>query len=179
MKNEVKKIIEIVYVKKNYEFFVNKCNTMIELPDAVTAFANGSGFNILEFHENLEPSKKWCIKLNEFQLGEFRVSYRTNVEISKIGPFFYIQHEFSVPNRDEKSIEPTLDGFGSQPYTMEQASLYDKIVTELTSLGYLELSYNEMNEVVNFDFEKKVESIYGEQLTVEGLMFHDIMEISI
>lgn len=178
MKSEVMKIIEKVYVKKNYEFFVNKCKTTIKLPDAITSFLKGNGFDILEFHENLEASKKWCIKFKEFQLGEFKVSYCTTIEISKIERLFYIQHEFSVPNMDDKKIEPLLEGFGSHPYTTEQASVYDKIIVELIKLGYLELSYKEMNEVVNLDFEKKLESIYGEQPTIEGLIFHDIMDIN-
>lgn len=178
MNNEIMSIIKTVYLKKDYEFFIRKCKEVINLPHEITTYLGSCGFDVIEFHEICEPSKKWCIKLGDFRKDEFKVSYCTNLEVSKIGPFFYVQHEFAVPNLDERRIEQTLDGFSSQPYSMEQASLYDKIVEEFTNLGYYELSYREMNEVVNIDFDRNLESIYGEQLTVEALLFHDILELS-
>lgn len=178
MIDEIKSIIERVYENKDYKFYGKKCKDVINLPESIVSYVENRSYKVIDFYEVNEASKKWSFKLKDFELGEFKVSYKTSLEISKIGPFFYIQHEFSVYNLDTDKIQQTLDGFDSEPFTKEQASLYDKIKVVLNRMGYIELSYMEMNEVVLENIQSHHESIYGNQLTVEGLIFHNVLDIS-
>ena len=163
---------------KNYKLFVSKCNEGLRLPEELDNYIKDQGCKLIEIFDNQNPSRRWYCYFSDFIKGEFKVSYKTMFEISKIAPLFYVQHEFEVENKDYKKLNPVLDGFDSQPYTKEQAMLYDEIVLVLSKYGYKELSFAEMNEVVGDIKMPEDVSVFGPQVTVEHLLFNDVLDLN-
>lgn len=178
MLNVVEDTIKRIYGKKDYKFFVTKCNEELELPKELDSYIKEQGYKLIGIFDNQSPSRRWYCYFSDFVKGEFKVTYKTMFEISKIAPLFYIQHEFEVENKDNNKINPVLDGFDSQPYTMEQAELNDEIMSVLSKYGYKELSFSEMNEVVVDIKMPEDVSVFGPQVTVEHLLFNDVLDLS-
>ena len=64
-----------------------------------------------------------------------------------------------------------------EPYIKEQYDFYDRISKSLVSIGYSEISYAELTEVVyGVSFPEGVK-IFGPQVTVEYALFHDLLEL--
>jgi hypothetical protein len=178
MLNVVEDTINRIYRKKDYKFFVTKCNEELELPKELDNYIKEQGYKLIGIFDNQGPSRRWYCYFNDFVKGEFKVSYKTMFEISKIAPLFYMQHEFEVENKDNNKINVVLDGFDSQPYTREQAELNDEIISVLSNYGYKELSFSQMNEaVVDIKMPEDV-SVFGPQVTVEHLLFNDVLDLS-
>lgn len=174
----VKDTINRIYRSKDYEYFIDKCNEELTLPEELGRFISEKGYKLINIKDNKNPSRRWYCYFNEFTKGEFKVSYKTMFEISKIAPLFYVQHEFEVENKDDNKISPVLDGFDSQPYIKDQEVLYDKIASVLGKYGYIELSFAELNEVVG-DIKMPDEVVvFGPQITVEHLLFKDVLDLS-
>lgn len=178
MLNVVDDTINRIYRKKDYKFFVSKCCEELELPKELDNYIKEQSYKLIGIIDNQNPSRRWYCYFNDFVKGEFRVSYKTMFEISKIAPLFYIQHEFEVENIDYNKINPVLDGFDSQPYTKEQATFYDETVSVLSKYGYKELSFTEMNEVVEDIKMPEDVNVFGPQVTVEHLLFNDVLDLS-
>jgi len=178
MLNVVEDTIKRIYRKKDYKFFVTKCNEELVLPKELDNYIKEQGYKLIGIFDNQSPSRRWYCYFSDFVKGEFKVSYKTMFEISKIAPLFYIQHEFEVENKDNNKINPVLDGFDSRPYTREQAELNDEIISVLSKYGYKELSFSEMNEVVVDIKMPEDVSVFGPQVTVEHLLFNDVLDLS-
>lgn len=174
MKSLIKNTINNIYFNKDKEFFVTNCTKKTELPEAFNLLLSSNEINVIEGREGNFPSKKFYIEYEPFVKGEFRVIYKTIIQISKIIPVFYTQHEFEVDNKDENSMGSSLSGFDGQPYTKKQYDFQVKLSEILNKAGFTELTYPEINEVVcGLDFPEGV-SIFGPQVTVEQALFNDV-----
>ena len=123
------------------------------------------------------PSKKWVIEYKEITDVKFSVSFQSILNISKLVPVYYIQHQFQVNIDDESIITPVLDGYDYEPYTKEQEKFRDGIRDSLFKIGYSELSVLELDEVIaDLEFSKDVK-IFGPQVTVEHALFIDILDL--
>ena len=132
---------------------------------------------MIEGEDTDSPSRYWRVDFQDYKNGELEISYDTEFQISKVAPLFYIQHEFSVDHKNKNRVDPSLDGFCGSAYTKEQFELDDKIRTILIKKGYHELSLFDMDEAVEgFKMPEGV-TIFGHNVTVELLLFVDILNI--
>lgn len=173
----IRKVINQIYLREDYEFFRKKCLETITLPAGFDDLLRKSSKVIRINLGNSNPSEEWHIHFGKVIKGEFSVSYRTGIKVSKIVPAFYIQHEFEVSNKDEERMGPILDGFSNEAYCKRQYELHEKINQCLVNSGYLELSYAEMSEVICDVKIPEDRRIFGSQLTVETAIFRDIYEL--
>ena len=169
--------IDRIYKKADHEFFRNSCKKQIELFKGLKDYIELQGLVLMDMYDNECPSKTWYIRFRDYIKGEFKVSYKTMLQVSKIAPLFYVQHEFSVENKDENSMTPELDGFDGQPYTKGQLELYNKICAILGEKRYRELTYSETTEVVEGLNMPENVTVFGSQVTVESLLFRDVFDI--
>lgn len=174
----VREVVESIYHQEDKLGYLLGCRMKIELPSELMIFLSNHNIN-LQPHNigDVWPSCKWTFNHEDYSKGEFRVSYSSVLMVSKLAPLFYLHHEFQVDNKDEQKMSPTLDGFDEQPYTQTQAELESIIKESFSKLGYEQLSYREMNEVVQeIRFGDDVD-FFGSQVTVEYALFHDVLEI--
>lgn len=177
MLEEISQLIDKIYRKKNYYILRNVCNTHLDLLNELKDYFKTKGLTSTEICDKGLPSKTWYIQLDNYEKGDFKVCYKTVLEISKLLPVFYIQHEFSVENKDINRLSPFLDGFDGQAYTKGQAELEDKICFLLHEKGYKKLEYSEINEVVEGIEMPEDITIFGSQVTVESILFRDVLDI--
>ncbi|MBC1475416.1 hypothetical protein HB852_12410 [Listeria grandensis] len=164
-----------VYKNKDYEFFKKKSEEeLVILDDLVKLIDIG---DVIVGAQEVEPSVRVYIDYPNFKKGEMEVSYSTSIDISKIIPVYYVQHEFAVENIDENRMGPVLDGFDGQPYIINQANLYDKVSSFLNKNGYFELSYAEMNIAIPSIKMPEDIWLFGPQFTVRTCLFNDILNI--
>lgn len=174
MKDIVRDIINMIYFNKDKNFFVINCTKKLELPEEFSLLLNDNEIKVIEGMEEAFPAKKFYVEYEPFAKRDFRVEYKTIIQISKIIPIFYIQHEFEVDNKDENSMGSSLTGFDGQPYTKKQYDFQEKILEILNKAGFTELSYSEINEVVcGLEFPEEV-NLFGPQVTVEHVLFNDV-----
>ncbi len=166
------------YKEKDKEEFKALCKKPLELFEELEHYIEAQGLkSFWGPDDTCYPSKKWYVDLPDYKKGEFEVSYTTRLQISKVAPLFYIQHGFSVINKDEDKMTPVLRDADNQPYTKKQYALHDKISAVLAPKGYTELSYADMEETVEgFKMPEGV-TIFGHNVTVELLLFVDLYNI--
>lgn len=175
MNDSLKEIIDKIYFNKEYEYLKDKCKVEIHLPKEIEFTAKLLNLNIIEYLGEVIPAKKWTFKYPEVIKGEFEASFSTTLLISKIAPFYYMQHEFEVENKDENKLAPTLDGFDGQPYIRSQYVFQEQVNEVLGNKRYFKLSYAEITEVISeLSFSEGV-TIFGSQVTVEHAIFHDLL----
>ncbi|MCM2997179.1 hypothetical protein M3647_06825 [Paenibacillus cellulositrophicus] len=178
MNNLVREVVESFYHHEDKLGYLLRCQSTIELPSVLMSFLNNNNIKLQPFNTgDVWPSCKWIFIHENYCKGEFRVSYSSVLMVSKLAPLYYLHHEFQVDNKDEQKMSPTLDGFDEQPYTRTQAELESIIEESFKKLGYEQLSYKEMNEVLQgIQFGDDV-GFFGQQVTVEYALFHDVLEI--
>ncbi len=173
----IAKAIDQFYRKRDYCSFKAGCKKQLKLFEELRHYIEVHGFGLIEGFDKNSPSKDWYINFDCYKKGEFEVSYKTKLQVSKVIPLFYVQHEFAVENKDEDRMTPKLRDSDNQPYTKRQAALHDKISTILVNQGYCELGYADITEVVaGFKMPNGI-TIFGPNVTVEHLFFVDIFDI--
>jgi len=173
----IREVINQIYLKEDYEYFREKCFREINLPEKFYHLLKKSSKVIRVNLGNSYPSVEWQVHFGKVTKGEFSVSYRTGVKVSKIVPVFYIQHDFEVLNIDEERMGPVLDGFSNEAYCKRQYEVHEEIKQCLVDNGYLELSFADMSEVICDMKIPDDRRIFGSQLTVETAIFRDIYEL--
>lgn len=176
MNKLTKKCIDRVYVKKDYNYFRDKCNKtpsyLGELEELVYSMC--IKFDIYCMED--EPAIEIWFDYEKYSEDRFIVEYRTLLKISKVADLFVFQHEFCVANRDPNRMTPVLDGFAEEPYNFSQNKLENMLTDFLECKNLVKLRLSEMDEVImNFDIPMK--SIFGEQMTVENALFRDLYGI--
>lgn len=177
MENFVLDVIDHIYRKKDHDFFRDRCKTECKILNDVVSISKKGNLNVIVESIGIEPSIRLYIRYAEFKRNGLEIEYKTIIDISKIVPVYYFQHDFAVKTSDENSMTSVLDGFDSQPYTFTQYDKYEEISKLLNDNGYIELSYAEMNTVVpDIEMPNDV-SIFGPQLTIETCLFRDVLNI--
>ncbi|MBC2003281.1 hypothetical protein HCA78_05825 [Listeria booriae] len=177
MEKFITEAIDRIYIKKEYDFFRERCKSKLTFLDEFISLIESQNVSFTIQDLDSEPAVRLYIKYPKFEKGELKIIYKTIIDISKIVPIYYVQHEFEVDNIDEMRMSPVLDGFDGQPYTIGQADLYDRTVEFMNNNGYVEVSYTEMNIVIPYIEMPKDVSIFGPQFTVEICLFNDILNI--
>jgi hypothetical protein len=178
MQNTIAQAIDRFYTKKDYEAFSAYCAKPLSLPEELQQYCETQGLKISSSNDDkYYPSRRWHIYFADYKKGEFEISYDTYFRISKVAPLFYIQHEFEVRNKGNNIMSPDLDGFSDQPYTKDQAAIHNEISTVMNKRGYLELKQIDIDEAVEgFKIPDGV-TIFGHTVTVELLLFVDVLNI--
>lgn len=178
MLDGVAQAIDRFYKQKDYNAFKAACLKKIQFPRDLKEYINLNGLLLDASNDMNHPSKTWYIKFKDYSKGLFNISYQTIIGISKIAPFFYLQHEFKADNKDGRRCDSDLDGFGDEPYCKGQSDLGNQITSILMKKGYTRLYLQDRNEVIaEFNMPQGV-TIFGPQITVEHLLFLDLFDIS-
>lgn len=119
------------------------------------------------------PSTRIYVKL---PLSGDDCEFHIDVKISRIAKFYILRYGFSIKNPAPDKIEPVLDGFSAEPYTLEQAILAERIIRPLDSSGYLQLTDAQETEVIP-EIKMPENNFFGTQMTVETALFHDVWGI--
>lgn len=176
MHSELKKIIERVYVERNFKFFIEQSKKKIEFIDElislVSCYCETADYNV----DGVEPSLEIYFSYKDLKKDDMVVAYHTLLRISKIASIFIFQHEFSIDNPDKDRMSPVLDGFDSQAYTKTQNILEDVITKFLLQKNYFKVSNQEMEEVI-CNVKMPDNNLFGCQMTVDNALFRDIWDI--
>lgn len=170
--------IDQYYKKKNHTLFKACCAKSLSLFQELRNYIELHKLTLIEGPDKkTTPARSWYIKYKDYKQGEFEVSYKTILKISKLVPVFYVHHEFDVKSKDNNCIEQNLGGFSDQAYTKQQLSLHDKIKEILVKNGYKELSYTAISEAIQ-EFKMPETHFWPDvYVTVDDLLFRDIYTI--
>jgi hypothetical protein len=178
MKDQVKNSIKQFYPKVDSKLYLKKCQERLILPESIDPLIKQLDISINEFPEfHIWPSQGWIINYKEVLEDKFLAKFTTQLKISKIASFFYIQHEFSIKNEAPDKMDPELGGYGCTPYIIGQYDIEEELVSSLTQGGYTRLFEVDMDEVIpELSFPEGV-TFFGPQVTVEYALFHDLLEL--
>lgn len=176
MNTDIKDIIKRIYFEKDYDFFRERCLTSKISPSKLTAIGCSYSQNTTIFAPDNCPAVQIEFDMFLDKVSDFSIHFSTILKLSKIADIYAIIHTFSVPNSDGRCIEPTLDGFGGQPYIVDQMNLETKIKEFLFKMGFQAITLAEMEEVIG-GIECPQSKIFGPQFTVECALFRDLVGI--
>lgn len=173
MIDEVKRVIEATYIKRNFEPFISRCHEkpefIGELLNAVQAAISGAVVSELPG----DPGVVIYFDVCEFAKNDFKVKYKSVLSISKVVDVYYLQHEFEADDPDPDRMTPILDGFGGEPYCKAQFALEEIIRGFLAARGFKQLTCAEMDEVIP-EVKMPENALFGSQMTVEYALFKDM-----
>lgn len=175
MLNDVKKVIQEIYIYDNKELFISSCKKEISFLDEFLETVKAKVLNSDIYTNSNEPMLEIRFCVNNYMFHGEEIEYTSILLINKIIDYFYLQHEFSLDNPDPDRMG-SLDGFGDQAYNKKQFDLEEKIVSYLKSKGYNRLSYADMEEV--FPGIRKFEGRDEiNQMTVNNALFMDMWDL--
>ena len=177
MKEIIKETIQRVYKNGDNLFYIDSCGKSDIFTNELHEIFNKYSVNQdLANYKNGGPSIEWSIDFTGYQIERKTMLLETVLYISKLCPVFYINHTFSLPNLLEKQTT-RLSGYGNLAYIQEQYNLHLDLAAFLKSKEYIELDYEEFNEVVcDLRFPEEV-TIFGKQVTVQYALFFDLLEL--
>ena len=172
----VSRAVNQFYKEKDHRMFKTLCGKPLNLCEELKIYIESRGFILSERNDLPDfPSRSWNIHFDVYKQGKFEVCYSTSLQISKVAPLFNIGHCYSVENKDKNKIEPDLGDCSNKPYTKKQLELHERISAALKKDGYIELSDEDMYEIV--EKFRKPEGIKGDNVSVNNLLFMDIYNI--
>ena len=179
MNQEVKEIIDVIYFGKNHQLYLERCQSQLVIVDRLLERVKNENIRVIEYYSSSDfyPACIFTVEYLRTSKDQFTSTFSSKVMVCKVLPLFYVQHEFALESKDEDVIAPVLDGFGGQAYIKQQLSLHEDIKKLLIEENYTELSFIEMHEVIcNLSFPENV-TLFGNQVTLEYALFHDLLEL--
>lgn len=181
MNKNVQRYMELVYNRPNKKEYLRLCSKKIRLPERLIEWLCMKGLKPEEvYRDDVWPSNQWFFDFDSKQINGIHFRFHTQLVISKLSPFYYVDHTFDVDLTDSEiwphMYDPCLDGYGNEPYTMQQYELHQQIRKALSSKRLIELFDDELEEVVaDLTFVDGV-NIFGKQVTVRYALFHDVLD---
>lgn len=176
MQDDIKKVIEDIYVNGDIELFISKCRGKVDFLDELLEKLKNKSENIERFVDSNEPSSEIRIIVNRCSFSEGEVEYVSLLQINKIVKYFYLQDEFSIDSPDPDGMDSYLTGFGNEPYSKKQFDIDEIICNYLTKKGYSRLYINDMDEVYP-GIKKIKDRKETNQMTVGNALFMDMWEL--
>ncbi len=176
MRDDIKKVIESIYINGNTNFFVRKCSEKISFIDELLEILKDKVLSFEKFYDLNEPSTEIRIVVNESYFSEGKIEYVTLLNINKIIKYFYLQDEFSITNPDSKGMDSNLDGYRNEPYSKTQFKVDELICDYLVEKGYSRLYINDMEEIYP-GIKKFKDRQEINQMTVNNALFKDMWEL--
>jgi hypothetical protein len=175
----ITKAINKFYKEKDYTSFKELCMKQLPLFEKLKKYIDKCGFRSeATFDCTVYPSKRWDIHFDDYKNGELEITYKTILKVSKVAPLYYVQHEFSIKNKDANGLDPYLEGFDNGTCIKQQFDLNEEIDAILNKKGYTRLEYRNMIEAVpGFKMPKTHVEKLGHNVTVEHLLFMDLFDI--
>lgn len=175
MNQIIKKIVEKVYIQRNFDFFISSCNKKFEFIDELVKKMRGVCEEVEVYPSISEPAFNIRLTINTANPKGIKIVYTSILIISKIADCFYLQHEFEIDNPDPDRMDYYLDSFRDEPYTKKQYRIEQMIIDFLKEEGYFRLSYSETEEICpNI---RKFREEPDSQMTVGNAVFMDFWEL--
>ncbi|SEN68872.1 hypothetical protein [Lihuaxuella thermophila] len=169
--------IETMYSTMTDEEYLRLCKSRLSLPSQFYGILDPGECQVTEiFADEVWPSIRWDFDFNKVNHGDTIFSFSTKLCISKLMPVFYIEHQFQVEVKTTFLHEPTLDGCSNQPYSKRQVDLHSRLSEVLKKSGYKEINFAEASSVI-CSLSMPVNRIFGDQVTVEYALFHDVKDL--
>jgi hypothetical protein len=180
MLDVVARAINLFYIEKKYDAFKEACMKPLPLFEELKKYMELHGLNFVEKGEYKDyPSKYWFVYFEDYKKNELEISYETMLYVSKVTPLFYIQHHFSVKNKDKNGFFSDLKGIDNATCIKQQFDLNNEMIAVLCKNGYQKLELAELNEAVpGFKMPEELVYNFGPNITVDHLLFMDLLNIS-
>ncbi|MEF2680529.1 MAG: hypothetical protein U0N91_05490 [Oscillospiraceae bacterium] len=176
MQDDIKKVIEDIYINGDIELFTSKCRKKVDFLDELMEKLKNKSENIERFVDSNEPSSEIRITVNRCSFSEGEVEYVSLLQINKVIKYFYLQDEFSIDSPDPDGMDSYLTGFRNEPYSKKQFDIDEMICNYLTEKGYSRLYINDMDEVYP-GIKKFKDREEINQMTVGNALFMDMWEL--
>lgn len=171
MNQIIREVIEKVYVRHDFEFFISSCAKKNRFIDELLKKLKVKCEKV-EIHSSaLEPAFEIRLTVNTTSPKEIKIVYTSILTISKIVDCFYLQHEFELENPDMDRMDYYLDSFRDEPYNKQQFRIEEIIIDFLKNEGYFRLSYSETEEIC--PQIRKFRDKQDSQMTVGNAIFMD------
>lgn len=178
MLDVIRETIDRIYVNQDYEYYLERCQTNIVLPEELWKTINAESGSVSIEHKGEEffPSVKLILEYEPVKKGEFEAVFKTNLMISKLAPLYHIDEEFEIKNSAKDAVIPVLKG-NFMEMTIEQFVFREKLIEILEQDGYTCLGYGQIIEVV-FDVSIPAKTEFSpSQITVGDLIFNDLLNL--
>lgn len=172
MKKNIYKYIQKFYFEKDKIEFKRLCNSFVNLPNKLLNSLDLLSVNSSVYNHLNNPELVILFSTKSYKIDNFKIEYKTTLRISKISQSYHIEHSFELENPDPKRMG-TLRGVDELPYNTEQYELEEQIINFFEDMHFQQLNYSDLNEVIP-NLEMPESRIFGNQMTVEIALFHDL-----
>lgn len=179
MDKKIFSIIQKIYIQKNFHLYKEKCNKKLDFLEEILESTKELYKEVYcaRHDEPLDPSVIINFEFLDYKNDSVCFSFSSICRISKLANVYYINHEFSMDNPVENWIDPTLDGFGYEPYIKEQKEMEKRIDAILVVKGYHKICSDEDLYEAIYGVEVPENMLFGNQMTMYTALFEDTWDI--
>jgi hypothetical protein len=177
MKDIVADAIRFYFQEDNDSVFLERCRAPLDVADLINTTVAEFDAKILVQSSVYGPRYKLQVGFGTYRRDLFEAEFVTEIVVSKLVKLFNVLHAFSVENRHEQRVEPTLDGTGNTGFIMKQFEFHEALSQRLIERGYTELDHADMKEVIPTLSMPEDVTIFGRQVTVWFALFHDLRRL--
>lgn len=176
MINDIKNVIDEIYIHNNKEIYISSCKKDIDFIDELINMIEKESMEVNVDTDFNEPAVEIRITVNKVSINGIMIEYGTILNVNKIVNYYYLQHEFSLENPDPDGMDSYLDSFREEAYNKKQFKLDEMIINYLGAKGYNRLSYADMEEVCP-EIKKYQDEEDSSLMTVNNALFMDFWDI--
>jgi hypothetical protein len=177
MKEIVADAIRFYYGQGNDSLYLERSQSPLAVAEIIRGTLREFNVMVQLESEPIAPGYEVQVSFGTYARGAFDAEFVSTILVSKLVEVFHVVHFFSVKNRHEQRVEPTLDGYGGTGFIMPQFDMHEALRERLIARGYTELDLADMEEIIpTLSFPEDV-TIFGRQVSVQVALFRDLRRL--
>lgn len=176
LNKEITGIIEEIYVKKNFDLYLSKCNKKFVLDKKIIDLFKKNKIEYEHSKDSVSPSVMIFLEFGEFKKDSFKVKYKGELVFSKLAKAYSLSFYYEINNPDPDAYSPDYYDGGDDPLTIKQANFLDEFLKILKDLGYIRILKKEKSMIIPGVKYQSPNDFYNGQVDLWTALTYDVLD---
>ena len=176
LNKEITNILEEIYVKKNFELYLTRCNESFRLDDETINILEKYNFICKEIKNQLSPSVMFPINFGKFVKYSFNVKYKGELIFSKLAKAYSLNFFYEINNPDPEGYSPDFYDGSDEPLTRKKADFFDEFPLSLKKSGFARVIKKEKDLILTEIKYQSPNEIYNGKVDLWTALTYDVLD---
>lgn len=175
LNKEITNVLEEIYVKKNFDLYLAKCNEKFQLDKKTIEIMKKYKFSFQQTKSEVWPSEMFYINFGEFKKDSFKVRYKGELVFTKLAKAYSLSFFYDINNPNPDAYSPDFYDGGDEPLTIKQADFLDEFTLNLKSLGYIRVLKKEKELIIPGVKYQAPNQLYNGKVDLWTALTYDVL----